>query len=250
MSEKRVTMKAPKFSGLPDFEMPAEADVKLARILRRAAGLDDLPDPLERKPDGMPRVYHYVTLILSNIPEPVDYRKFPRPVARELEKLQLDLGDIRRRIEKIDTDSKSWLNRFGSQNYREFKENSSTDDGNRKKYIWDDLCEEPLETWTVPAAVAAIQRLERAMPAVIMHANFIADRTPASGKKKNMKARRIAFVVARYVREVTGDLPGPRLRYSGSDFERTLDEIFELFEINADAQAPARAVLLKLAQND
>ncbi len=254
MSRKPVIFKEPIFGPiLPNFVVPAETVDDLARILRRAAGLDDLPDPTEHNPGEMLWVMHYVFSILSVLPAPSSHAQRPREVARELEALQLDLGEIRRRIKKIDEDTEIWLNRFGSPNYRahrEYHEIVSTDDANHMEELWRAACEEPPETWTVPAVVAALQRLERAIPGVLARANAVADHTPATGKKKNWKAHEIAEIVKEYVRDVTGEPPGPRLRYSGSDFERTLTEIFELLEIKADAQQPAKAALSKLDQSD
>ena len=247
--EKDVILRAPHHSGSPDFEIPRETEPELARILRRAAGLEDLPDPLEYTPGGN-WVRHYTGSILSVLPMPISYlEKHPSKIARELEALQLDLGEIRRRIEKIDGITEGEINTLDSQNYREFHEITSTDDGNRMEELWRAFEEEPPETWTVPAAVAAIRRLERAIPAVIDRAEYQSAHRPVKGRKKNFTAHTIAEVVAEYVRDVTGELPGPRRRYSGSDFERTLAEVFALLELKADPQQPAKASLSKLGKD-
>lgn len=245
---KPVLMKSPGYSELPDVDLPAGSDVELARILRHAAGLEDLPDPTEYQPpaDGFIWVMHYVWSILSAVCVSDDHLKYPRKLARELEALQLDLGDIRRRIEKIDDGTKSNLNRFGSPNYLAFHE---TNDADRMEKLWRAVEGEPPETWTVPAAEAAIRRLERAIPAVIDRVKYQADRAPATGRKRNWKAHAIAETVAEYVRDVTGGLPGPRRKYSGSNFELTLVEIFDLFDVDADPQQPAKAALSKLGKN-
>ena len=238
---KPVLIKSPVFSELPDVELPAGSDVELTRIMRRAVGLDDLADSNERLAGEMVWVMHYVWSILSVVASPHDRLEHPRKIAGELEKLQLDLGEIRRRIGKIDYRAVTWLNQFGSKYYQELF--GTMEELSRH------VKEAPPETRTVPAAVAAIRRLERAIPKSIAFATHLANSVPGTGRKKNWKVHAIALVVAGYIRDVTGDPPGPRQKYSGSDFERTLTEIFELFEINADAQAPAKAALLKLSED-
>ena len=108
----------------------------------------------------------------------------------------------------------------------------------------------PPEEYTVAVALAAMAKLDAAIVLTIEEAIEASAKLKETGRIPNVVAHGVARVVAEYVREVTGNLPGPRRKYSGSDFERTLVEIFELLKIKADAQAPAKAALLELAQND
>lgn len=248
-----------------------EECISIGQALQRAAGLPGSGPLLCRENPWLagsggahPPILDTAIKKILNASSPMPNWRNPRAVETELEAVRRDIKRLRNRIASLEeyTDIigfnlKGYIDLNGDpgpMTERIFDEAAQAE--------WDALADDdktasamagfyfvPYKECTVPVALAALAKLDAAIVLTIEEAIEASAKLPETGRIPNVVAKDVAYVVAEYVRDVTGELPGPRLRYSGSDFERTLTEIFELLEIKADAQAPAKAVLLKLGKD-
>ena len=228
-----------------------DARLRIGRALLDAAGLPERDSPFEIQwPDDRQRPD--LTMVVGRIRiaafGPGKFGDKPLAISRDLEKLQLDIGDIRRRIENIDGEVRGALNRAADPLWREYRTVGVDPDADADRIMALSTAIDavPRDRWAVPAAVAALRALEKAIPEVIAKADKAAQDRPATGRKKNEAAHNIAVLVAAYVRDVTGELPEDRRKYSGSFFEDTLAEVFDALDLNADPQSPAKSALTTL----
>ncbi len=95
----------------------------------------------------------------------------------------------------------------------------------------------PHEEHTVPVALAAMVKLDAAIVLTLEEAIEAGEKLPATGRIPNVTARDLAYVVARYLRDVTGDIPGLTTKpVVTGPFALALQDIFEILDIKADIQ--------------
>ncbi len=108
----------------------------------------------------------------------------------------------------------------------------------------------PYEDYTVPVALAALAKLDAAIVLTIEEAIEASAQLPKTGRIPNVVARDVAYVVARYLRDVTGDIPGLTTKpVVTGPFALALQEIFEILDIKAGVQRPGEYAISKLSEN-
>ena len=249
-----------------------EMGVSLGQALQRAAGLPASGPLLSRENPWLadsggahPPILDTAIKEILGASSPMPNWRNPRAVETELEAVRSDIKRLRNRIASLE----DYTDIIGF-NLNCYIDNNGDPSPVTERIIdeaaqaeWDALADDdktasamagfyfvPPEEYTVAVALAAMAKLDAAIVLTIEEAIEASAKLKETGRIPNVVAHGVARVVAEYVREVTGNLPGPRRKYSGSDFERTLVEIFKLLKIKAGAQAPAKAVLLEQAQND
>jgi hypothetical protein len=164
---------------------------------------------------------------------------------------------LRTALAELHSHSRTALNQEADPRYRRMRElnNSST----LSEAELSELRElvgnpRPREAWACPRAEAALEALEAAcVPAIERTIEAgAALGSGRRGRRPNWAARSVALVVARYIRDVTGEPPsvwreGGRL---GGAYGRALDEIFDAVGLGGDTYRAAEWAITELEGRD
>jgi len=231
-------MKQQNEKGSPAEDYLVSLLVSIGQVLRRAAGLPSQENPLITSSDEahLPQL----NLVLVDVWRASRATKWhnPRAVEDELGAIRRDLRGLANRIASLDENTLRYIN-----------DTESIDiDGVRfpagfYRFI-------PVEERMVPVALSAMERLEMAIVQVIEQTIDAGDQLPATGRIPNLAARKVAYLVAKYLHDVTGSPPA---LWTGADpsgpFACVLREIFEILGIKAGIQRPGEYAISKLSEN-
>lgn len=230
-----------------------EMAVAIGHILRRTVGLPAEDDPFIERSDesALPSLGVVASSIVVAGYGPGVFGRKPRAVETDLEALRRKLGKVRKQIAALDSEVRSAINRAGSDENRYLRELIKTQPANIDEIIRAQRAAEtvPREQWTVPAALTAIERLENATVPVIEHAVEASTQLSHTGRPRGGAKGRVTVIVARYIRDVTGNAPKvPDRPWEESDdsFAVALREIFAILGLPPGIQRAAEYATSKL----
>ncbi len=178
-------------------------------------------------------------LIASFAPPPI--AKTPKTVAKDLATIKKKSGYLRAQIAAIDGYTRGVINRAGSTHHQEYK--AAEADGDLERFIdaFQKAGQVPREQWTIPAAMAAVEELEKAIAVAIERAekNSQSEHFPkGGGRPPDFVKMNVAIILARFFRDVADEEPklwpddAPDERWKRGDpsesYALALKEIFEI----------------------
>ncbi len=220
--------------GKPGSSLP-ELVVSIGKVLRRAAGLPSQENPLIAGSDEahLPQLDR-VSADVYLASRATEWHN-PRAVEDELGAIRRELKRLKNRIAALDENT-----------IRQINDTEGVDiDGVR--FTAEFLLFTPVEERTVPVTLAAMERLEVAIVQVIEQTIDAGNQLPATGRIPNLAARNVAYLVAKYLRDVTGKTPALWTGATPSGpFEMALTEIFEILDVESGLQRPGEWAIKEL----
>lgn len=211
-----------------------EESISIGQALQRAAGLPASGPLLCRENPWLagsggahPPILDTAITKIINASSPIPNWRNPRSAEAELEAVRRDIKRLRNRIASLEEYTDYYG--FNLNDYIDL----NGDPGPMTERIvdeaaqaeWDALADDdktasamagfyfvPHEEYTVPVALSAMAKLDAAIVLTIEEAIEASAKLQKTGRIPNVAARDVAYVVAEYVRDVTGKLPSPRLR--------------------------------------
>jgi len=170
----------------------------------------------------------------------------PPSAEAELERLRREARSLRRLLSDLDAASQTALNQEGDE--RKARERKAMQQGDLAALVA--LMSEPqppVSEWLVPSLLAALARLEEALPRAIERTIAAGAGLPETGRRANWRARGVALAIARYLREVNGAAPALWTGQPPSGpYARALRGCFDVLGIRADIRRAGEWALSKL----
>lgn len=214
-----------------------ELETNIGRVLRAAAGLMAVNDPLivQKDETHLPRLDRVADGVIQAASS-VRWSK-PHEVQAELAKFRRDLAALQARIAEFDSLTRAYINKAGDPFWREFEAARARQDMVPIPHLSAEVLALPLkkrEQKTIPTALAALARLEVACAEVEAKAAAEAKGRDVARGPTNLPARQVALEVGAYLTDVKGE--PPKLSRRGSDptgpYARALHEILDLLGLN------------------
>ncbi len=225
------------------------ARLSIGHVLRRAAGLPDEEDPFIKRSDEahLPNVEWVFRLILGEFDSGGMIKKFGVEKA-EVEKIHRDLKKLVKRIASLDLSTQSGINLVGfMKDERLMDKEISDEDDDLMMALGKAALEVPPQARLIPAALLAMERLDTVIVHMIKRRIEIAAELNEKTKPLNRQKNEIALVVALYLEDVTGDIPGLTTRpVVTGPFALALQEIFEILGLPKGVQHPGDYAISEL----
>lgn len=227
---------------------PTDHDRNLiGRILRRSAGLPEEEDSFVERWDEvhLPNLRLVVSYIVIARHGPAWAN--PRTVEDALEEIRNDIKHLKKSIALLDGYTRGAINRAGDPGREEYEAANLSGDIDRMVSASNAREAVPREQWTVPAALAALRQLEAAIVPVIERVIKADARMKETGRIPRYVKPNIAYIVARYLYDVTEEIPGlttsPKVT---GPFGLALQEIFDLLSLPKGVGNPGKIARLRL----
>jgi len=219
----------------------------IARALRDAAGLPDLDNPFTERSDEahLPYVGEFVELIWGHSPPHMGPN--PRALEAEAEAVRSDINRLKKRLALLDREIVNFIRTRESSEGEELYLAAQTGNFDRILSAHKAWKAQPREQRILHAVFTELNRLEAVIVSLIEEAIEADAQLPKTGRIPNIHARNVAVVVAVYVEEVTGEIPGlttsPMVT---GPFALALTEIFKILGIKGGVQRPGEWAISEL----
>ena len=214
-----------------------ELTTNIGRVLRAAAGLTAVNDPLivQKDETHLPRLDSVVNQVLRAASS-VRWRK-PRKVQADLAGMRRDLAALQARIAEFDVFTRVCINSAGGPFWLKYESAGANQNMTCSPDYPAEVLALPLERGeqkTIPAALTAMYRMEAACATIEAKAAAEAEGREVVRGPTNAPARQVALEVGAYITDVTG--AQPKLSRRGSEptgpYARALHEILGLLGLN------------------
>jgi len=246
-----------------------ETGVSLGQALQRAAGLPASGPLLSRENPWLadsggahPPILDTAIKEILGASSPIPNWRNPRAVEAELEAVRRDIKRLRNRIASLEEHT----DYYGVDVNVYIDLNGDPGPGTERiideaaQAEWDALADDdktaramadfyfvPPEEYTISVALSAMAKLDAAIVQTIEEAIEASAKMSETSKNPKYARWHVAYVVARYLYDVTGDIPGLTTSPTVTGpFALALQEIFEILDLPKSVQRPGEYAKLKL----
>jgi len=218
--------------------------LSISNALRRAVGFPEKDDPYIVYSDE-PRPRHLResvcrVLIAAHAPAWSN----PRAVEAELWEIYHGIDDLMYRISSLDDYSHIIINAVGCLEPNDFETAKLSGDIYRMISALGGMSD---NEDTVLAALSAMTKLQDAIHPTIVRAILAGTRVKKTGSIPRHSKRDVALVVAQFMHEVTGNIPGLTTRpVVTGPFALALQEMFEILNLPKGVQRPGKWAISEL----
>jgi len=219
--------------------------LSISNALRRAVGFPEKDDPYivysdEPRPHHL-RIFACRVLIAAHAPA----WQNPRAAEDELWEIYHGIDDLRNRICALDSYSQIILNAVGCLEQEDFETAKRSGEVYRMISALGGMSDNNEDT--VPAAVSAMTKLQEAIGPAIVQTILAGTRVKKTGSIPRHSKRDVALVVAQFMHEVTGNIPGLTTRpVVTGPFALALQEMFEILNLPKGVQRPGKWAISEL----